>query len=125
MNESTPPPLPPPVESGAGFGIRALARIVDIIYGIVLGFFAGILAAIVLTILARAGLIELHWLERMKGTGILQFSLGLVGAFLYHSVTEGMYGASLGKLICQIRVIREDGQPMGMKQGFFGAWRTI
>lgn len=40
-----------PVQIGAGFGIRAAARIIDTIYGLGLGFIGGFLAAIALLVL--------------------------------------------------------------------------
>jgi uncharacterized RDD family membrane protein YckC len=117
--EESPPSLPsasPTLSSGAGFGIRLGARAIDIIYGTGLGFFGGFLGGIVLVILDRAGLIEPGWQYRLKGTNITGFGLSLVGGFLYHSITEGMYGASLGKLICQLRVVTEKATPISIGQ---------
>jgi uncharacterized RDD family membrane protein YckC len=98
-----------PISSGAGFWIRAGARIIDVIYGIVLGFFAGILAAIILVVLQRSGFVAPGWQYRMRGFNPPGLMLSLLGGFLYHSITEGLFGASLGKLICQLRVVSENG----------------
>lgn len=109
--------LPPPViSSGAGFWIRAGARIVDTLYGIALGFLSGLFAGIVLVILEKSGLIAPGWQSRLHGTNIAGWGCGLLGGFLYHSLTEGIYGASLGKLIFRLRVVTENGGPIGMKQ---------
>ena len=110
----TEPSSTPEISSGAGFWIRAGARIIDVVYGIFLGFFAGILGGIALVILQRSGLIPPGWQERMKGFNAPGFGLSLLGGFLYHSLTEGIFGASLGKLICQLRVVTDQGQPIGL-----------
>jgi uncharacterized RDD family membrane protein YckC len=96
------------VQSGAGFGIRAGARIIDTVYGLALGFIGGIFAGIGLIILEQAGIVAPGWQERMGGLNLPGWILGLFGTLVYHSLTEGMYGASLGKLICQLRVVTED-----------------
>lgn len=106
----------PPVASGAGFWIRAGARLIDVFYGIALGFIGGVLAGISLAILDRSGLITPGWQDRIHGTNLAGWGLSLLGGFLYHTLTEGMYGASLGKLIFQLRVVREDGGPIGLGQ---------
>jgi uncharacterized RDD family membrane protein YckC len=105
----------PSISAGAGFWIRAGARLIDALYGIVLGLFAGVLGGIVLVLLDRAGLIEPGWQGRLQGLNIPGWVLSLLGGFLYHSLTEGIYGASLGKLICQLRVVTEEGQSIAMK----------
>jgi uncharacterized RDD family membrane protein YckC len=106
----------PSISSGAGFWIRAAARAIDIVYGIMLGFFAGVIAGIALVILARTGWIAPGWQYRVKGLNIPGFGLSMLGGFLYQSLTEGIYGASVGKLVCQLRVVTEEGQPITMKR---------
>jgi uncharacterized RDD family membrane protein YckC len=106
----------PSISSGAGFWIRAAARLIDVAYGTMLGFFAGVLAGIMLVMLSRAGLIAPGWQSRIHGVNIPGWGLSLLGGFLYHSLTEGMYGASLGKLICQLRVVTEEGRSIAIKQ---------
>jgi uncharacterized RDD family membrane protein YckC len=106
----------PNISAGAGFWIRAGARLIDAVYGIVLGLFAGVLGGIVLVLLDRAGLIEPGWQGRIQGLNIAGWALSLLGGFLYQSLTEGIYGASLGKLICQLRVVTEEGQSITMKR---------
>ena len=113
----------PDISAGAGFWIRAGARLIDAVYGIVLGLFAGVLGGIVLVLLDRAGLIEPGWQGRIQGLNIAGWALSLLGGFLYHSLTEGIYGASLGKLICQLRVVTEEGQSIGMKRALLRSVR--
>jgi uncharacterized RDD family membrane protein YckC len=118
--EEPPPPVPTTstFSSGAGFGIRLLARIVDTIYGILLGFFGGILGGIAVVILQRAGWIEADWQYRLRGTSMVGIGFGILASFLYHLITEGMCGASVGKLACHLRVVTEDGRAIGMWPAF-------
>ena len=41
-----------------------------------------------------------------------------LGGFLYHSLLEGIYGQTLGKKICGIRVLKADFSPCGLSAGF-------
>ena len=41
-----------------------------------------------------------------------------LGGFLYHALLEGLYGATLGKKICGIRVLKQDFTPCGVTAGF-------
>jgi uncharacterized RDD family membrane protein YckC len=45
-------------------------------------------------------------------------ALFFVGGFLYHSLLEGLYGQTLGKKICGIRVLKADFSPCGLSSGF-------
>ena len=45
-------------------------------------------------------------------------ALFFVGGFLYHSLLEGLYGQTLGKKICGIRVLKADFSPCGLSAGF-------
>ncbi len=45
-------------------------------------------------------------------------ALFLGGGFLYHSFLEGLYGQTLGKKICGIRVVKADFSPCGLPAGF-------
>jgi uncharacterized RDD family membrane protein YckC len=97
---------------GAGFWIRAGARLIDTLCGVCLGFVVGIFAGIALVLLEHAGMIAPGWQYGIKGFNPIGVLLGLVGNVLYHSLTEGMFGASLGKLILQLRVVDENGGPI-------------
>jgi uncharacterized RDD family membrane protein YckC len=46
------------------------------------------------------------------------FALFLVGGFLYHSLLEGLYGQTLGKKLCGIRVLKADFSRCGLTAGF-------
>lgn len=106
------------ITEGAGFGIRVVARIIDSVYGQVLGFAGGLTAGVALLVLEQAGLVAPGWQERMEGASVATWTLGFVAALTYHSLMEGMCGASVGKLICQLRVVAEDGQAITMTKAF-------
>ena len=107
------------IVTGAGFGIRAAARIIDSIYGLVLGFFGGAVGAIIIMLLLEpAGLVAPAWQERMRGLNLAGWGFSLLGNLFYHCLTEGMFGASVGKLVCGLRVVNETAQPIGLAQSF-------
>ncbi|MEK6743050.1 MAG: RDD family protein [Nitrospirota bacterium] len=45
-------------------------------------------------------------------------ALFFVGGYLYHSLLEGLYGQTLGKKLCGIRVLKADFTPCGLSAGF-------
>lgn len=90
---------------GAGFWIRAPARAIDTAIGLLVGFMAPILAVIILAILRTRGSPH-DWVHSFR------FSLGglivsMWGAIGYHTIGEYLGGASLGKLLCGLRVVRQ------------------
>jgi uncharacterized RDD family membrane protein YckC len=99
----------------AGFGIRALARIVDAFFGLVFGFAAGILAGIAIAILNAGGIIAAGWQHRLHGFSLTSLGFDFLGFIAYHFFCEGIHGATLGKLCCGIRVVTEDGSPSTLK----------
>jgi uncharacterized RDD family membrane protein YckC len=98
----------------AGFGIRFLARLIDLIFGMVLGLGAGFVAGILIVILNAAGKIDPGWQYRVRQFTFTGFGLSLLGDFLYHFFCEGIHGATLGKLCCGIRVLKQDMKPSSM-----------
>lgn len=94
------------------FGVRAGARIIDWVVGTMLGFVAGAVGGIILAILAAAGTVDQGWLERVQqndfGVNILW---GLLATVLAEVVSEGIAGATVGKLILGYRVVTVDLQP--------------
>jgi uncharacterized RDD family membrane protein YckC len=112
---------PPPIISkqdkltAAGFGIRALARIIDAVFGLFIGFVAGSLGGMILVLLNAAGVLSAGWQQRIHGFSLTVLGFSLLGNILYHCFCEGIYGATLGKLCCGIRVVSEDGSPSNLK----------
>jgi uncharacterized RDD family membrane protein YckC len=105
-----------PVIKGAGFWIRALARILDTAYGYVLGTIAGVVGAIALLILQGLSISEQGWQAQISQGKWLLILVSFAGTICYHTLCEGLSGASLGKLLCGLRVLSEDCSPCGFKQ---------
>jgi uncharacterized RDD family membrane protein YckC len=99
----------------AGFWIRALARILDGVFGLLIGLLAGVLGGSVLGILNALGPLSPGWQHRIHGFSLITLGFSFLGNILYHTVCEGVYGATLGKLCCGIRVVSEDGNPSNLK----------
>jgi len=106
------------VTSGAGFWIRVLARFIDIVFGYGIAIFSGCLLGIAVFILQSSGVISSGCIHRFAKASIAQWGLHMFGGVLYHTVTEGIHGASLGKLVCRLRVIRADGRPSTVPRAF-------
>jgi uncharacterized RDD family membrane protein YckC len=101
-----------PQAEAAGFWIRAGARIIDTISGAVVGAAGGFIAAILLAVAAGAGLgVDAGWEQRLGGFSLAPFVIGAIGTLLYHAFAESMGGATVGKLVCGLRVLREDDTP--------------
>ena len=100
------PPPPEPLEPEyAGFGIRAGARILDEIFRFLAAMAAGF----------AAGMVHAIWFGPMSPGSHLARTLlvSLLADVLYFTVAEGAGGATLGKMICGLRVQRETGGPIG------------
>ena len=104
-----------PVLVGAGFWIRALARLIDYAWTYALGVLVGINAGITLAILEALSIVEPGWADRVGQNNLLTVILSLFGYVAYHTFCEGLHGASLGKLICGLRVRAQDLAPCRMK----------
>jgi uncharacterized RDD family membrane protein YckC len=97
-----------------GFWIRAGARILDMIVGTVLGAGAGAVGGVVVFALASAGVIDPGWEARLGAFTWGSFFMGMVSGLAYDTISESVGGATLGKLICGLRVLREDETPVGV-----------
>ncbi|HEV2417684.1 MAG TPA: RDD family protein [Terriglobia bacterium] len=102
---------------GAGFWIRALARITDSLYCTIIGFVTGVCSAITLTILQRYSVIEPGWAHRMPHF-IALLPASLLGTIIYHAISEGVYGASAGKFVFALRVLSESRTPCDIPSAF-------
>jgi uncharacterized RDD family membrane protein YckC len=103
---------------GAGFWIRALARLIDTIIGYILGHFSGYAAALVLVGLQLLTVVRSGWPFRILHQKLVMLPFNMAGAILYHTLCEGLYGATLGKFFCGLRVLSEDRTPCRLWAGF-------
>jgi len=99
--------------SGAGFGIRAAARVIDTVVGLGLGLVAGFGVGLTAVALAASGSLPPGWQHRLGTLSASGVALSFLGTVLYHTVAESMGGATIGKAICGLRVRREDLSPCG------------
>jgi|RhiMetdeSRZDD1v2_1073273.scaffolds.fasta_scaffold1358410_1 uncharacterized RDD family membrane protein YckC len=97
---------------GAGFGVRAGAQIVDLIIHNVMGLVIGVMVGILIGIYSIAAETSPSILvAKLEATSPIGYILALLGYVVYHAICEGMHGATLGKLIFKIHVLKEDGNP--------------
>lgn len=111
------PQQQPPVQlSGKKFSTRAGAYIIDSIVFYVtnlgVGFSAGLVIGLALALSGRAYTVQ------SQQNQILGTILGLVLFVLYFTVFEGLYGATLGKLLLGMRVVKEGCQGCGLGAAF-------
>jgi uncharacterized RDD family membrane protein YckC len=100
----------------AGFGIRLVARMLDVAFAYFMGFVAGFIGRVTLVALSHAGIITPGWSNRINGGFSLGITIfGLLGIIAYHVFCEGMHGATIGKVFCGLRVVGEDGKPSNLK----------
>jgi uncharacterized RDD family membrane protein YckC/RNA polymerase subunit RPABC4/transcription elongation factor Spt4 len=99
----------PPTLEGKKFGVRAGAYVIDTIIINLVALAGGVAGVVLLSILfAIAGRPLIPAATQRSFT--LQGSLiSLALSILYFAVFEWLYGASPGKLILRLRVVREDG----------------
>lgn len=102
----------------AGFGIRTLARLIDMVFFLMIGYLASLIAVIIVYFLSRMEWIEPGWPARVREITYGGFLLGLLANILYHSFCEGLHGATIGKLMCGLRVVQQDGSPSTLKGAF-------
>jgi len=114
-----PPPEAPPDALDAnpeyvGFGVRAGARIADVIAIFIFALMGGAAGGAFAAILAASGLLSSGWMHRLQGAAASTYAFGLLASLCYHMVAEGLGGATIGKAVFGIRVLREDLHPAGL-----------
>lgn len=101
---------------GKKFGIRALAYIIDLVI-IYIGIYAisilvGLTVGIFLAITGR----EYEVLE--ESNQCLNLIIGIIQGTMHFTFFEWLYGATPGKLILGMRVVKETGEPCDFKAAF-------
>src|SRR5438132_8214426 len=105
--------LPPDTVQGLGFGARAAAFFIDLIYLLLLSMVVAAVVGVVLGLVAviRGGPYAfdeqlLPWLNLVNGTFIMT---------LYFVLPEGLYGATPAKRRLKLCVVQADGTPCGLR----------
>lgn len=101
----------------AGFAVRTAARVIDQLCFLVLGIAGGVAGGIVLAVLQAMGRVGPDWAQKVQANGPENLLFGLAAMLCYHASCEGLYGASLGKLVFGLRVLGADGSACGLKAG--------
>jgi len=100
---------------GVPFWPRFGARLLDLLVHYVISFGAGVIIGIFLAISASLNHTPLQPLiARTTSLSALTFIAAILGAMLYHVISEGGHGSSLGKLALGLVVLQEDGTPCRM-----------
>jgi len=100
---------------GVGFGRRALAQGIDLVVHLVIGAVIGVVATILVLLGAGfRGVSPDPALARLSATSFLSFAVALLGGTAMRTLSEGLHGSTLGKRLCGIIVIAEDGGPSNM-----------
>jgi uncharacterized RDD family membrane protein YckC len=98
----------------ATFGIRAAARVIDTLFLILPGFVATVIALIVLVLRRQPGTPAL-WARHMGGLSLVGVAISFLGTAVYHALSEFVGGATVGKLVCGLRVVSEDFTPVSFR----------
>jgi uncharacterized RDD family membrane protein YckC len=98
----------------AGFGVRAAARILDTLATLLFGAIGGAAGGVLAAVLSLMGILPRGWLERIQGLSAGGFAFGVLASVTYHTLAEGLGGASVGKALVGLRVTRDDLRPCGV-----------
>lgn len=109
-----------PIQAGDvyGFGRRFGGRFIDLLVGQGVGVLAGVVAAIVLMVLEQAGVVRAGWLERFDHGFGFNFVSGSASSVLGAAIGTWLCGATVGKAVLGMRVVRVDGQRAGLGANF-------
>ena len=105
---------------GKTFGKRAAAYIIDTIVIYLGNLVAAFGVGIVLGVAALLNGTEFHINDQSSLQG-LNILAGVILYILYYAVFEGLYGATAGKLILSMRVVKENGEPCDLRAAFIRA----
>lgn len=101
----------------ASFGRRFAARAVDTIVGFFAGAMGGLFGGFAIGVLSAVGALDHGAVHRLSKQSIGSLAFGMLGPLVYHTLAEGLGGATVGKLACGIRVVKEDGGPPTLVSG--------
>lgn len=108
---------------GAGFWIRTFARVIDLVIRNLTFYVVGnITVAILVIVFLVAGMSDdqLDLLVQEEGSNVLiNLLLSLLLTATYHTLCEGLHGATLGKLVFGLVAIKDDGSPCSLRAAFY------
>jgi uncharacterized RDD family membrane protein YckC len=111
----------PPHEIYAGFMVRALARLINMVIGVALGIPAAIIMVIILLALGTEGQPE-TW---QPAHSWIRFIIVIPCGFLYEAIAQSMGGADIGKALLGLRVVNESEKEATIFQGMIRNFAMI
>lgn len=98
---------------------RALAQGIDMVIHYGVGCGAGLVAGFVTAFIAAfQGRSPDSDIARLSAAPLWGYVAAMLGSLLMHTLSEGLHGSTLGKRICGIVVIGEDGSPASITAAF-------
>jgi uncharacterized RDD family membrane protein YckC len=97
----------------AGYGIRFLARFVDMIVIYTLAALSGFVLGFISVFTAVASGRPAEPAEALASVNIFAFVLSLLAALLFHAVAEGIHGSTPGKMLVGLTVLSDTQGPCG------------
>lgn len=124
--EPLPAPIPPPsfagyvgtpgMLEGVSFGPRVGARLIDLVVHYIVALVSGVIFGILLGIVAVVKHLPVEELTRkVSEISIAGLILGILGAIAYDTLCEGLGGATLGKRMLGMAVVKEDTSPCDVR----------
>lgn len=103
---------------GAGIPIRGLARLIDLGFIFLLNTVSAVFG------LGRGITFALGALPfaRYYDTFLIAFLSGLITFLIYETILEGWYGATVGKYVTGLVVVKENGTPCDVRSAFYRAF---
>lgn len=99
---------------GQGWGIRALARVIDIIL-IDVVIYGAYIVALFLYEITTSGYDTVYLDRILTEAGTCLYLAGIVASTGYFVVCQSFHGSTLGKLMCGLVVVNDDGARAGLK----------
>lgn len=100
---------------GQSWGIRAGARIIDMLVMLVASFVTGGLIGGVLGFAASRGA-QLTKIQQAGNIDLNGYAFGILATFAYFVICQTFHGSSIGKMILGLVVVNEDGTPAGLTE---------
>jgi uncharacterized RDD family membrane protein YckC len=98
----------------AGFGVRFLARFIDMIVVSVVGLLTGVATGFMVgVVLAASGRAVQPATEALAALTVPSYLLSLAAGVMFHTVAEAVHGSTPGKMLLGLTVISDTHRPCG------------
>ncbi len=100
---------PPAQGEAVGFQARVFPRLIDSALHLVMALLGGMAAGVALAVLAKQGLVDTGWLERLKLSLGPRLAVSVSTTLASTAVMNRVSGTSVGKWLFRQRLVRIDG----------------